>query len=264
MFNTFVDIFTNACPPNMTGNMGPVWIATASGVFMQGQGQHGGDMYPEHFICPDWPDIGGERLKASWSLSRQPPYLPEHLVEFADANVFNVVNNFFKRWKQKSFPQIYKNGYTNAFYEVLSWSEADGLHIPNHFKLTSYIPQFDGNDKAQLQVQSVDEGFVNTITTNQLDAIDPLPEIATWSRINEYRYGTINDQPATYTSQTGSLLAKSEVLKLMGGRMQFAEQSNRIASGRRKIVLVCFLCLTLLPICILLFRRFGRNASKNS
>lgn len=97
MFNTLVDIFTNACPPNMAGNMGPIWIATASSVFIQSLDRREGEIYPEHFICPDWPDVGGSRLKASWSLSGQSPYLPECLVEYSDENVFNVVNKFFKR-----------------------------------------------------------------------------------------------------------------------------------------------------------------------
>ena len=255
IFNSFADIFTNACPPNAAGNMGPVWIATASAAFMQGQDQNGGDIYPEHFICPDWPDIGGERLKASWSLSSQPPYLPEYLVEYADENVFNVVNKFFDRWKQKTFPPIYKSGYTNAVYEALSWSDVDGLHIPNHFRLTSYIPCYDGSDNAQLQVQSTYEGFVTTVTTAELAAVSASPEISTWSRINEYRYGTINNLPVTYTSQTGSLLTKREVLKLMSGRAQFAERSKMIAGGRRKIVLACFLCLIASAIIIFLASR---------
>jgi hypothetical protein len=259
-FNAFVDVFTNTCPPNMTGNMGPVWIATASTAFMQRQGQRGGNMYAEYPVCPDWPDIGGERLKASWSLSGQLPYLPESLVEYADKGVFNVVNNFFERWKQKTFPQIYKDGFTNAVYEVLNWKNVGGLHIPSHFRLTSYLPMYDGSRASQLQVQSTYDGYIRTITTTQLDAITVSPKIPTWSRINEYRYGTIDNHPITYTSQTGDLLTKNEVLKLMRGGVQFAAKSNIIASRHRKIIWACFFCLTMLPICILLFKKFRRNA----
>lgn len=143
---------------------------------------------------------------------------------------------------------------------MLGWTDADGLHIPSHFRLTSYLPQYNGSAEKQLQIQSTYDGFVATVTTTQLDSVGSSPQISKWSRVNEYRYGTISNQPATYTSPTGSLLTKDEVLKLINGNAHFAERADILTSRRRKVVLACFFCLTIIPICILLFRRFGRNA----
>ena len=65
IFSAFVYTCTNAFPPNDSEYIGPIWIATSSGCILKNQGEGVGYIYPCLYMSPNWPDFGGEQLRAS-------------------------------------------------------------------------------------------------------------------------------------------------------------------------------------------------------
>ena len=258
MFNTIVDIYTNVFPPNDGGYLGPIWIATASGSILKSQG-NGEAINASLFMCPDWPDINGHKLRASWEVSTEPPYLPETLIEYSDAETFNIVSKFYNRWKKLPFPSIYESGYTNAVYNILSWTNIDNLKLPKHFQLKGFIPRFDGIDSSQLQVQVMYDGYIESVDATATNPIIFPDRFSAWSRIDEYRYGTINDRPIVYTSKSGDLLSKDEIIRRANHLDQVITEVDATATRNRGIVIAIMCASLLLPICVLIFRCFRRT-----
>jgi hypothetical protein len=256
LFSSFVDIYTNQFAPNNVGYMGPIWIATASSRILNIEGIDGGEIYPEIFMCPDWPDIGGEKIKAAWSMSSITPHLPEQLVEYADSETFTNVNNFYKRWKGKEFPSTYAMGYTNALFKVLNWTNSSGLQLPQHFQIIGYIPDYNGEAPNQLQIQFVCDGFIETVDTTNLNSIIFPKQFPGWSQIYEYRFGAVKGEPVVYTSKSGSLLSKDEVLGLAHQYNQVVDDFDNAKEKHRKIIILCMSITLIVPIFFLLYRNF--------
>jgi len=209
-FNAFVDIYPNPFPPSHIGLISPVWAAYGSGCALQ----HGQEStYSLSFLGPGWPSINGQQLKCEVQSSTDAPHLPSQIIEYGDANVFQFVSevqqNFFG---QKPLPEIYKGGFTNSIYEVLSWTNFSGLKLPLRFQLTRYIPKTNGSAANDLSVLLVYEGVADSFEAKSVDLIVP-SKAQEWSRITDYRFNKADGKPYMYTTKSGRILSRKELEK---------------------------------------------------
>ena len=265
-FNAFVDIYSGVFPPNSSGHFGPIWIALASSSAFSGLGK-GGRIPPLFFMGNNWPQIEGNLVDASWLQSEKPPFLPMKFIEHADSIIFEIVRSNYNLMIGQSFPPVYEHGYTNAVFDVLSWTNISGLFLPKEFVLVGYSPVVGSADAKIVSQRVVYHGVVDSVSTNVLDFDNLLvgsQTIPTWSRVSEYRFGKTNGSPIVYTSNsglplTGSELLAGEHLKLWEANNAARKQSRSGVLDKRKFVIIILFALTFLTM-ILIYFRFGRKS----
>jgi hypothetical protein len=216
VYNAYVDLYTNPFPPVHIGLISPVWLAYASRCAL-GPGKKN-MIYPMSFMGPGWPDINGNELKCEVYSSTEAPYLPDRIVEYADESVFEFVSGVQQRYlRQPPLPELYRQGFTNSIFEVLSWTNINNLHLPLHFQLIRYVPKSHGESNKDLDVLLVYEGYGELFDANTTGQI-VLPEKAqSWSRVDDYRYASVGGQPYLYTSKSGRILSFKELQELKPG-----------------------------------------------
>jgi hypothetical protein len=77
----------------------------------------------------------GFTVKAEWSKSAQPPFLPKRVNYFNDGFYRHFTNG---QRGTNSAPAPFDKGYTNAIYETFSVTNQSGLEIPSEFKFTRF------------------------------------------------------------------------------------------------------------------------------
>ena len=248
IFSTFTTLYANPVPRNHSGLMGPVWLAMASSATFSVGNE--AEIYPLVFMGTGWPEVGGKRLRASWSVSSAAPHLPEKLIEYADAETFELINRDFEKWQHKRLPQLYEAGYTNAIYEVLAWTNQGGLQVPVDFKLTRFFPKYDGQTVGDLETQVVYDGHLVSLVVGAAETILIPTRFPKWSRISEFRYGTVKDAPLVYTSETGTLL-NAEDARLRIEALRRGVAVGDIVKGRRQRTVIAVLgVVTLVFVCV--------------
>jgi len=259
-FSAFVDIFTNNFPPNQFGSIGPVWMGLASTATLNEEGKDSGNICPAFFMCPDWPSYGGHRLKASWSMSSLPPFLPEQLVEYADNQTFQIVSANYYRWTKKMFPSVYAEGYTNCIYTVLSWTNWSGISVPQHFRLIGFVPDLRSDDRNRVQTQTVYDGYVESVSETISNSVTMPEQFLAWSRISEGRY---SEKPIVYVSKSGGLWPKDEVLG-RGAELDIDVAAATAGARKHRSVIFGGLLFVLggLPAGLILLTRFRRTNEK--
>jgi len=266
-YGAFVHLYSTPFPPNHTGLMGPVWLALCSGHALKTANKQPMMMYPLIFMGPAWPDVEGPALTAVWNASAQPPYLPAAVTEFADANVFSRVAADVEKWTGVRLPAVYADGYTNAIYQVLEWTNAAGVHVPRHFRMVGFVPRAHGTAPEQLDVRVAYEGTIRALNVGASNPVVLPLQFPRWSRIMEYRYGRTNGQPYVYTSESGSPLGKED---LVGGRHIAAEEERALVrmravrGGKRVPVLAAIVGMSalFLGVAVALVRKRSRGSSR--
>ena len=203
IFSSSVDVYQGGNPPNGLGLIAPVWLALASTLIIDSRNE--GEIWPLVKTGPYAPAIGGEKLKATWIKSEVIPFLPVQVITYAKDKTFVMINKGEILLMREPFPQKYGQGFTNFIYQVLTWTNIEGLKIPQHFQLVSFYPKHDGKDKNDLQRHFVYDGYVETIAVKDVPQVEIPPKIPKWASVADYRFSANNENPLQYTSEFGEL-----------------------------------------------------------
>ena len=246
--NAFVDIYTNSAPPNHIGLITPAWLAYASSCAWPSANTN--KVYPMAFMGPGWPHIGGNTLTCNVSKSKNYPNAIERVVEYADEKVLIFVNETHKRFLGKeAFPDLYKQGYTNAVFEVLTWTNFNEIFLPLRFRLTRFIPRYGGKSVDELDTLAIYEGVGESFDKSIIGPVTrrSAPQ---WSRIADYRFSPPNGEPAIYTAKDGKILTSSD--------LQLLKQPNTEAANGGVIRLALIL-MAVVPIAFVFLWKKARN-----
>ena len=214
LVHAFADMRPDAFPPDHAGFVSVAWLAYASSCTLGEEGV--GKAPPLVFMGPRW-DQYGHRLKCTWSSSRAAPHLPEYMVEYADEKVFNFTEEAMTILQKPSFPPLYSQGYTNAIYEVLTWTNLGDLRLPLHFRFSRFIPRVGGVRTNDLDLQLLYDGWASAVSTNRLGEMTLPRSFPQLTRISDYRLGSADDPPIIYMSGKGQVPTLDEAKRIRAG-----------------------------------------------
>lgn len=241
IYNTYVDLYTNAFPPVHLGLISPVWLAYASRNALE-NGKRS-LIYPMSFMGPGWPDINGYELECEVHSSTESPYLPDRIIDHADERVFEFVSGIQQKYlHQPPLPELYRQGFTNSIFEVLSWTNTYNLHLPLHFRLTRYVPRIHGKSNQDLDILLTYDGYGDFFDTNLTRQIAFPEKAQSWSRIDDYRFAPEAGRPYIYTTKSGRILSFKELQELKPGEYAGAtfKQPNTLLIPSIVIGLIIF------------------------
>jgi hypothetical protein len=262
-FNRAAMIYTGQFPPNHIGLMGPVWLATASATFFQQKSNSTADIRPLYFLGNNNPDISPIEVSASWSLNMIPPHLPESILQYANENVFTMVNSNYLNFMSKQLPQLYRHGYTNAFFRTIEWMNIGDIKLPKRFILDGYVPLPDGKNSKELATQVVYRGFIDSAAITSDEPIILPKAFTKWTKVYEYRFGLTNGQPFVYSSESGELLSEHDLKTGLHEKKknESAQAKSRLATNRmpRFLVLSAIFVLTIFFVRIICYSKKNKN-----
>jgi hypothetical protein len=94
-----------------------------------------------HFLKPIWPlddprlNDEGFKMRASWSLNENPPYLPKQVAYYFDGTLrYRITDVPFPHFA----PPPWNKGFTNFTYNEISSTNFGGTQIPTEFEFVRY------------------------------------------------------------------------------------------------------------------------------
>lgn len=257
IFSSSVDVYLGDYPPNGLALVSPVWLALASNSMIDNSNE--GEILPLVMLGPYWPTIGGEKLEATWVKSDIMPFLPDQVVTYANEKSFDIINKGETFFKNKPFPEQYKQGFTNTIYKVLAWTNVGSMKMPLHFQLVSFYPQHDGKDNKDLQPHLIYDGFVEAVTVGDVPKIEIPPKVLKWASVADYRFSKNNEAPLHYTSEFGELYSTAAAIANASAQ---DEVRMKINDAKYRPVVIGFMAIFSLGSIIILLQ-FSRNNNNN-
>jgi len=218
---------------------GPIWLAYGSGTYLKSR--------TNNMIEPVTTlSVGGVEYdplarflqKAEWELATVAPFLPTKVIYYADG-VIRV-----RGVEAGRFPPPFDNGFTNAIYEVIAFTNISGLAFPRVAVLTVFSPKITGVPQRNLRVinQYTIELSQAGLSTYGATFVPQLPDkcVVTDGRLQD-EVGTL-----TYFSEgfwpTVNQLKKTAVY--MQARLDRGPQFGTLADTRpRRIVVIAAMIL---------------------
>lgn len=262
LHSSWVSLYKTPFPPNHTGLLGPVWIATASSAFLS-KFSGRAEMPPLYFIGNNVLDIGENPWVSSWyALAQETPQLPMQLAELASVDIFQAANSNYALFAKADFPSFYRAGYTNAVFQVIEWTNTMGLKLPKVFKLTGFSPDPRGRSSTDLIPQVIYYGEIQSVSSGDFEKLQVPVQFPKWTKIADYRYGLTNGQPFRYTSEFGRTLPERDLLSGAYLEEHYArrQQLARLTQNTtpRKAFRIALCALAIVPIA-LIFSWYAKN-----
>jgi hypothetical protein len=201
--------------------VGPIWIAyCANHLFSNGH-----PAYLRHFTATMDPTLNKYlktlRFRAQGEPDRDPPHLLRTFTHYWDAEIEDESLAL-------TLPREYMSGQTNKALTIISWTNANGLHVPQQFTLT----QFSVPSRNQASQQSIKMNYRVSITNLISDSnrTNFTPGLGKATRVLDYRFGTPG-QPFEYYA-TNRIILQSEKAVTEEARKQREAGQEKI---RRKM-----------------------------
>ena len=211
---------------------------------------------------PIW-DMGGDAsaagklFRAEWRLNPRPPFLPESVMDFTDGyeyswvtespawsasqgapGQFQLLTDVSKGEVRRArgtrvahvqkMPAPFNRECTNSVFEVLAWTNINGLTLPREFRVTLYEPDLVAKSEPVLLPRRIIEGTITEArpgaSSTNFSAWAPQGLVTTvsqeWPPIPGQR------QHSAYYESTGVLKAPSEFAHLKTNRPTTRKQSG--------------------------------------
>lgn len=211
--NAFADVYSNPFPPVHTGLLGPVWLAYASGGFLERGNTD--QLPPFGFMGPGWPHIAGPRLRSSWSITSAAFPLPEQLEQWSDAKVFDFLQGVHHAFGIEPLPDFHRDGFACITYNVNIWTNIGQYEVPLRWELVRQTPRTAGDPATNLTVQLSYDGFTESLQLYEDGIVERIEKLPEWTKVTDYRIATDGGQPAIYTSERGAVLSVAEVISML-------------------------------------------------
>jgi hypothetical protein len=237
-------------PPNHAGFISAAWLAYASACTLSGAGA--GEGPPLLFMGQNWNEYGGHKLKYTWRNSEALPRLPEFIVEYADEEAFSLMEADRTRFGKPPLPAVYRQGFTNAIYQVMTWTNIAGLHLPLRFRFSRYVPKADGAQTNELEVQLSYDGYANTVSESVTGAVGLALQFPKLTRIADYRLGPPGAQPLLYMSEDGRVPTLDDAKRVRAGIRQSSV-------GTKSTIRAVLFSLAIGPVVLFLFLWWRRK-----
>jgi len=250
----FAELRPEPFPPDHDGFVFLPWAAYASGAVLGDAGS--GQLPALVFMGPGWDQSARTRLSAVWVKSAGSSDFPERIVEYANREVFSFTQGLRTRYGRPPIPQLYADGYTNAIYETLAWTNLGGIRLPLRFCFTKFAPKASGKHKDDLEVELTYEGHATSFAIPGGDPILMPKRLPDFTRVFDYRHGPTGAEPHVYTAEKGGILTLNEILQ-----MERLGQSQMNAS--RYILRVVLALLAIVPIAAYVRGRKRGNSVKH-
>ena len=178
-----------------------LWLAYVSGQFLQTNlSGRVPAFYPTGFKNP-------YSLRATkpgtWLLSPYRPFVPEKVIGYDSGTIDTWTNPSYGPWvvppNKLTLPSPYDKGYTNFVYEVLQFTNRDGLLLPSNFRITRYTSLFAGESTVSLRLLSRMEGQLASAAL-LLERRSTLPEIPGDTVCADYRFAFAAEPVLRYFS----------------------------------------------------------------
>ncbi len=246
----FADIRPDSMPPNHIGFVFMPWLAYAPDKVFSLDGRKV-KLPPFGFVGPSWPGYQGHKVEMRWTKSDYSRLNPQVLFEYADGELFLFTQEQRKQFGLPMLPTSYEQGYTNATYQVLSWTNIVDLLIPLHFRYTKFIPRLNSSNSNDLDIQLTYDGLANGFKLG-VETLSLPWKLPNWTRVTEYRFSASQAQPHTYVAENGQILTRSEI----EAREKQLNISVAARSGQIRRIILIILALCTFPLVLIYLRRY--------
>lgn len=218
----------------------PIWLAYASGAYFQSRSNALVEPAITYGVS-SWEYEYSDRFKQRgvWTLQSDWPHLPSEVIYFEDG-----------MRRVRGYPQLarpcqapYDNGYTNAIYQVLRFTNVNGLVLPALARLDTYVPMDKGTSSNDLKHISTYEISLHSVRSTGFTASFK-PAMAGVFSVSDLRFSQIG--PLMY--KTKKWLSEKEVMTIP----EYRYKVNRYEMTRGTRVFIVSL-LTLLFVSPLFF-----------
>jgi len=252
-----ITLFANDALPQHNFGFEPIWLAYASS---------------SHFRVresgkktePVW-DMGDKVREAkipftsAWRLNVNAPHLLQNMTDFADGNRYETTGS---KPVAVRMHKPFDTEFTNSFYEVLSWTNVAGMALPQRFRVTRYLADYDPASLPSLFVWKVYEGAANQISPKSTStSFEPRIPDESPTQVLDKRFSDAVDPVETisYFSPTGKIMKVEEVKtneaykQALGGR-----EPNFKPQKSRSVLIWIFMLSLIFPIWLLAKRKPNR------
>jgi hypothetical protein len=170
-YSTVADVQFSPIPYLMVNDgMLPVWFAYASQPYLDTArpGWLSPIVEPGDSGAPDEALVRmGYEQKAQLTRRAAPPGVPERAVFFNDGSVRNMRGLAARR-------APFNQGFTNAIFQALAFTNLAGMEIPTHFTVSNFLPKADGtNANDVLCIYEWDVHLTNLLSTISVTRFKP-------------------------------------------------------------------------------------------
>jgi hypothetical protein len=245
----------DAVPEYGYGYIAPVWLAYASSRYLSEVHQR--KLTPILSMGQGFREYGG-KVRAERRMNPEFPFLPRAFVDYRDGKEYGLSGS---RLVSRPLPKPFGQETTNAVYEALTWTNANGFTIPLSFRLTRYYPRSEHPES--LSLAETYEGCATQILSTAEELANPVIPAATLVTEHRFQQNRYRIHGYTYNTSDGRILDPAAVAKRKGFTAQMEAALSPAHPGQTRPILYCVLGIILaIPAILAWSRLHSSNVSK--
>ena len=237
--------------------MGPIWLMFASGEYFKSLTNN--LVEPAVVLGLYIPSLSVTRQirpRALWHLQEDPPNFPVEVSYFDDGTIYLPP----PRKPIKRLPP-YENGFTNAIFKVINFTNVGGLQIPNVGVLETFHPR-DGltgtgelycASRYEISVKSVKLGLPPTVFRPEFPGVTAISDVRFYDRAAAVTYLQSGDSawlPEQVITNKEAFKRKAAITDLQHKKQ--LEEESQMPNQRRVIIVIMLALIVVAPIALII------------